>query len=70
MKLLTFSGKTSNDIEARKVLEAAIGKVTAVLLIGEDTNGKWYFASSVGDKREMLWWIEEFKQRLLSGEWD
>lgn len=60
-----FGGETKNDIHPDKVLDAAIGKVARVILIGTCDDGQTYYASSYGDKAELLWAVEEFKRSLF-----
>ena len=60
---------TRHDVPVEPVLEAAKCCRT-VLVIGETLDGKPYCASSIGDKCEILWLIETFKQALLTGQFD
>jgi len=50
------------------VLGAAIGKVEEVIVLGVTADDEFYFASSSGDKCEILWLVEKFKQELLRGD--
>ena len=57
--------ETSLDIPADRVLEAAVGCVDPVVVIGYDEEGGLYFASSVADKRQVLWLLEAAKRELF-----
>ena len=56
--------------QAELVLQAAAGELSEVLLIGQTLDDQLYIAATTGDKRELLYWIEDFKMRLMSGEYD
>jgi hypothetical protein len=57
---------TSLDLDVERVLQAAIdAKPKRVWVIGEDTDGALYFASSCADGGEALWWMEKAKRALM-----
>ena len=57
---------TNLDLDVERVLQAAIdAKPAYVLVIGEDAEGKLYFASSKSDGGEALWWMEKAKRALM-----
>jgi len=56
--------------QAERVLCAASGELNEVLIIGQTLDGQLYIAATTGDKRELLYWIEDFKMRLMAGEYD
>lgn len=57
---------TTLDIDVTRVLQAAIdAKPAYVLVIGEDSDGKLYFAASKSDGGEALWWMEKAKRALM-----
>ena len=57
---------TSLDLDVDRVLQAAIdAKPAYVLVIGEDADGKLYFASSKSDGGEALWWMEKATRALM-----
>lgn len=56
---------TRLDLDADVVLEAAIGKLTGVVIMGYDKEGKRYFASSYADGGEVLWLAEKMKRDLM-----
>lgn len=58
-------GVTRLSTDPDKVLSAAIGKCTQVLVIGWEPDGSFYFASSEAGGPSVLWDIEFAKKRLL-----
>tara|TARA_R110000868_G_scaffold372397_1_gene636228 strand:- start:246 stop:470 length:225 start_codon:yes stop_codon:yes gene_type:complete len=57
---------TTLDLDVTRVLQAAIdAKPAYVLVIGEDAEGKLYFAASKSDGGEALWWMEKAKRALM-----
>lgn len=67
-EVVKFPGSTKLDIPPDDVLHAAIGKLSGAIVIGVNTDGNEYFASSYSDGAQMLWLLERFKMRLLSME--
>jgi len=65
-KLDDKTGKTSPNI----LLEAAKDQLSKVLLLGIGLDGSLYVSSSMDDKPDMLYLIEQFKFDLLSGDFD
>jgi hypothetical protein len=56
-------------MSADPVLENAIGKYQSVVVIGYDPEGQLQAAASLNLRsHEILWLIESFKHKLLSGE--
>lgn len=58
---------TAGDLPVERVRANAEEKCEKLLCIGKDKNGKAFYSSSFSDGAEMLWMIEQFKARLLSG---
>ena len=58
---------TTLEVPPDKVLKAAVDHLSNVLVIGYDTEGNEYFASSMTNRSEILWLVERFKQQLLDG---
>ena len=56
---------TRLNLDADVVLEAAIGKLTGVVIMGYDKDGERYFASSYADGGEVLWLPGEMRGGLL-----
>ena len=60
---------TRNGIEPDKVLDAAKGKLSEVLVIGYEGDGI-YFASSTSDTSELLFLLEKFKFKVMRGDFN
>lgn len=57
---------TKLDLPTDRILEKAKGKIKdGVVIIGWDTDGELYFASSIADGGEVMWLIEKCKAALL-----
>lgn len=56
---------TRLDLPPDRILASALGKLQSVLVIGYDTEGVEYFASSLADGAEALWLLERSKKKLL-----
>ena len=57
---------TKIDLPPEKVLENALSKIgDGVVVLGYNTEGDYYFSSSISDATEVLWLIEKLKQQLL-----
>ena len=57
---------TSLDIPCERLLTAALeSTLQRVVIIGTDANGEFYFASSMADGGDVLWWLEIAKRKLL-----
>ena len=54
-----------------EVLRAAVGEVKDVLIIGYDSDGELYVASSpyFADGGNMLWALETVKAKLMNMDW-
>jgi len=65
--LLIGDFHTRNDIPVERVRQAAEEVCEKILIIGIDKNGKPYYSASFADGKQMLWMIEQFKHKLLSG---
>ena len=64
-KVIAFTGITRLDMPPDQVLEAAIGKLEGVVIIGWTKDGKEYFASTYSDGGTVLWLTERMKKLLL-----
>lgn len=64
--VIRFNGITRLDIDPDVVLEAAVGKLEGVVVIGYDKDGNEYFASSYADGGTPLWLLERLKLQLLT----
>lgn len=54
------------DLEADKVLQAALGQLDCVVIAGKGKDGKEYFASSMADGGDTIWYLERCKLKLLT----
>lgn len=59
---------TTLDIDPNKVLKGAEDQLESGIVVGWDRDGELYFASSIGNERDVLWMLEMAKARLLEGE--
>ena len=58
---------TRLDMDPVQVLAAAAERgLNAVVVVGYDTDGEEYFASSVADGADALWLLERCKKALIS----
>lgn len=58
---------TSLDLPAQRVLEAALAAgISKVTIIGEDSNGDFYFDSSIASGPEVAWDLEVAKRKLFA----
>lgn len=70
-KIVPFNGATTLDIDTDKVLEAAVGKLDGVVIIGDTKDGGLYLASSTGDSGDLLIWLklaEKYLLEIMSGD--
>lgn len=63
--VVDFPGSTTLDLDPDDVLRSALAKLDGVVILGVDKDGDYYFASSLGNTREVLWMVEQFKRFLL-----
>jgi hypothetical protein len=63
--VVDFNGITTLDLDPDRVLKAALGKLSSVLVLGEMEDGSEYFASSMSDGPNNLWLLERAKLKLL-----
>ena len=60
---------TRLDLPTDHVLDAVKGDCSdGVVVIGYDSDGELYFASSIADGGQVLWLLEQAKLALLTGE--
>ena len=64
-EVVTLPCITTLDIPADRVLQAAVGKLDHVVIIGYDKDGEEYFAANFSDGGEVLWHMERAKMKLL-----
>ena len=56
---------TRLDLPPDRILNKAIGKLDAVVIVGWDKEGDFFFASSYASGPESLWLLEKAKKELL-----
>lgn len=65
-KLIPLNIETRLDVDPDRVLKEALGKMDGVVLLGWDTEGEVYLASSYADGGTVLWLVELLKRKLLN----
>ena len=69
--VVDFGGTTKLDINPQRIIEGLEGQnFTHILVLGWIDDDEHYFASNTGKKGELLLLIEEFKHRLIAGDYD
>jgi hypothetical protein len=63
--VIPFGGITRLDIDPDRVLSSAVGKLECVVVVGLGKDGEEYFASSMADGADALWYLERCKKMLL-----
>lgn len=63
--VIPFGGITRLDIDPDRVLTGAVGKLECVVIVGLGKDGEEYFASSMADGADALWYLERCKKKLL-----
>ena len=63
--VILFNGITKLNLPPDRVLEAAVGKLDHVVIMGFTHDGDEYFASSQADGGDVMWLMERCKKRLL-----
>jgi hypothetical protein len=56
---------TKLDLPPDRIIEAALGKLESVVIMGYDKDGNEYFAASCADGGDVLWILERSKLKLL-----
>lgn len=58
---------TRLDVPCERLLNAALeSTLQKVVIVGVDSAGELYFASSMADGGDVLWWMEKAKKALLA----
>jgi hypothetical protein len=65
--VVLFPGVTKLDLPADRVLEQALtkGVLERVVVIGVTKDGDEYFASSMADGADVVWYMERAKHKLM-----
>jgi len=66
--VIPLGNVTRLDLPPDRILEKAIGNMEGVVVIGYDTDGELYFASSYADGGTVMWLLEKCKKALLEVE--
>ena len=64
-KVVPIGCITYLDMPPDVILDSAKGRMEGVILVGFDTDGELYFASSYADGGTVMWLLEMTKKRLL-----
>ena len=64
-KVIPFTGITKLDLPADQVLDAAMGKMEGVVILGYDKEGYEYFATTYADGGTVLWLLDRCRQKLI-----
>jgi hypothetical protein len=59
---------TRLDLPPDRVLEGAMGRLEGLVIMGYDTDGELYFASTYADGGTVLWLMEQLKLKLMRPE--
>jgi len=66
-KVVIMNVITTLEISPSRVLKGAIEEgLESVIVIGVTKDGEEYFASSIADGANALWWMERARHKLLS----
>ena len=63
--IVDFTGLTTLDVDPDKVLNAAIGELDSVMVLGWDKEGVIYLAANFSDVQKALWLAEKLKYVLM-----
>lgn len=66
MSVVEFRGITTQPIETDKILDAAKGHLSDVLVLGWDKDGKFYAAASDADLKHALYLASKFIHKVHS----
>ena len=65
MTVIKFNGTTTNDINPDEMLNATVGLLDEIVIIGTGKDGRFYLASSIGDVFKVNWLIDRAKTELM-----
>ena len=60
----------TSRVEPDVVLNAAVGELEEVIVIGDCLDGKKWLSASTADKQKLIWMIEQVKFKLMAGDYD
>ena len=64
-QILPFTGDTILPLPPDTVLQGALGQLQSVVVIGSDADGKLYLSSSTSYLPDVLWLLEQARERTL-----
>ncbi|HCY85923.1 MAG TPA: hypothetical protein DHV36_12380 [Desulfobacteraceae bacterium] len=64
-KIIPIGGVTKLDPPADKILEEAKGEMDGVVIVGFDSEGEVYAASSYADGGTVMWLLEACKTKMM-----
>lgn len=68
-EIINFPGITRLDLDPQRVLSSALEDgLEAVIVLGLDKDGAFYFASSAPDSPEVLWFLRKAEHKLMQME--
>lgn len=64
-EIVRFPGITKLDLDPDLILNAAIGKLQSVVVLGFDNDGNEYFAASYSDGADAVWHARRLEHKLM-----
>lgn len=64
-KVVVLPCTTTLDLDPDRILQAAVGNMETVVILGYDKNGQEYFGANISDGGTVIWMMERAKLRLL-----
>ncbi len=64
-EVIQFRGVTRHDLDPDTVLENTKGQLKQFVIIGYDTDGDFFFSSTMADGGDAMWLLEVAKTKLL-----
>jgi len=69
-EVISFRGVTKLDLDPDTVLENTKGQLSNFVILGFDKDNELFFSSTIADGGDVLWLLEHFKHKLISGNYD
>lgn len=66
--VIPLGNVTRLNLPPDRILEAAKGRLENVVLMGQEADGSYYFASSAADGGVVLWLMEKLRLKLMGFE--
>lgn len=64
-EIVSFRGVTKHDLDPDIVLENTKGQLTDFVILGYDTDGEFFFSSTMADGGDVMWMLELAKIKLF-----